>query len=463
MLSFLTHLNDSVSRFVWGPVMLIAFLAIGLLFTVRSGFFQVRHFRYWLKSTLLDAFLSRNPKPAGDSHSITQFQSLCTALAATVGTGNIAGVATAITLGGPGAIFWMWISSFLGMMTSFAEKALGLKYRYRDREGNWVGGAFVYMERGLHCKPMAVFFCIACILASFGIGNMVQVNTIADSLSTTFQIKPYETGFFLTILVSLVILGGIKRIASVTEKMVPFMGLFYLAGGLFVLAVNCREIPDALLSIFSEAFNFRSAGGGACGYGMMCAVRIGISRGVFSNEAGLGSSVMAHSASDATDPAKQGMWGICEVFIDTIVLCSITALVILTSGVYDQQQCLSDMAHGIPVLTGAPLTSAAFETALPFGDTFLAVAVMLFAFATVIGWSYFGEQAVIYLFGKKAVFPYKLLYIALIFCGCMASLELVWNISDTFNGLMAIPNLIAITLLSGEAILMLKKHIAGKP
>lgn len=462
MLSFLSSLNTTVNHLVWGPVMLLVFLAIGLLFTIRSRLFQLRYLKHWLHVTIGQIFKQRT-KSGNGQHGITPFQALCTALAATVGTGNIAGVATAITIGGPGAIFWLWVSAFLGMMTSFAEKSLGIKYRYKDKQGEWVGGAMVYMEKGLGAKWLGMLFCIACALASFGIGNMVQVNTIADSLESSFQIKPYITGSVLTILVSLVILGGIQRIASITEKLVPFMAAFYIIGGLIVIAVNYQAIPSVFYSIVTEAFRFRCVGGGILGYSAMTAMRIGISRGIFSNEAGLGSSVMAHSASDVTEPAIQGMWGICEVFIDTIVLCTVTAFVILTSGVYDMEAWLMNPSNGTKMLTGAPLTSAAFSSVIPYGDKFLTIAIILFALATVIGWSYFGERAILYLFGPKAVFPYKVIYILVVYLGCVASLDLVWSISDTFNGLMAIPNLTALALLSGEAISILKNYIKKLP
>lgn len=446
MLSILEKINTVMNHFIWGPVMLSAFLLIGLIFSLRSHFFQLFHIKYWLQSTLGNVLTKKKEK--GNSSSITPFQALCTALAATVGTGNIAGVATAITLGGPGSVFWMWLSAFLGMMTSFAEKSLGMQYRYKNAEGEWIGGPMVYIEKGLHCKPLACLFCIFCIFASLGMGNMVQVNTISDCVKNTFHFASYKTGILLVFLVSLVILGGIQRIASISEKIVPFMSVLYILGGLLVIFYHYEQILPALFSIFSEAFCIRSAGSGILGYGILQAMRVGISRGVFSNEAGLGSSVLVHAKAENTSPMAQGMWGICEVFIDTIVLCTITALVILTSGVYNAEQCLSDMAHGIPVLTGAPLTSAAFCTVFSYGDVFLTCSIILFAFATILGWCFFGECAVTYLFGKKAILPYKMIFLCFIFLGSIASLEFVWNISDTFNGLMAIPNLIALILLS---------------
>ena len=460
----IASVNDKLNVFIWGPFMLAAFLLVGLMFTVRTGFFQVSHIHYWLDVTFLQLFRKEKHKilKTDDKHSISQFQSLCTALAATIGTGNIAGVATAIAAGGPGAVFWMWLSAFLGMMTNYAENTLGIKYRYKNEKGDWIGGAFVYIERGLgkKWKWLAILFATFCALASFGIGNMTQVNSIASGLSHSFNIDPRITAVLLMFFVALVIIGGIKRIASVTEKIVPFMAIFYIMGGLIVIIVNAAHIPHAFALIFTEAFNFRAMGGGVLGYGIMLAMRKGISRGVFSNEAGLGSSVMVHSASDVKEPVVQGMWGIFEVFADTIVVCTITALTILTSGVYNMDEYIKAIANGSKVVTGTALTSSAFSSVLPFGDKFVAIGIMLFAFSTVLGWSYYGERAVEYLFGLKAIIIYKIIYISAIYLGCTASLELVWNISDTLNGFMAVPNLIAITLLSGEVVKMTKEYIA---
>lgn len=446
MLSILEKINTAVNHFVWGPIMLFSFLLIGLIFSLRSHFFQLFHMKYWLQCTLGNALKGANGNESSDS--ITPFQALCTALAATVGTGNIAGVATAITLGGPGSVFWMWLSAFFGMMTSFAEKALGMQYRYKNTDGEWIGGPMVYIEKGLHSKVLAHLFCIFCVFASFGMGNMVQVNTISNCMENTFRFVPYKTGLLLVLLVSLVILGGIKRIASISEKIVPFMSVLYILGGLFVILYHYKQIPSAVVSIFSEAFSFHSVGSGILGYHVLQSMKIGISRGVFSNEAGLGSSVLVHVKADNSSPTTQGMWGICEVFIDTLVICTITALVILTSGVYDMEQYLSDMAHGVGILTGAPLTSAAFCTVFPHGDIFLTCSIILFTFATILGWCFFGECAITYLFGKKAILPYKMIFLCFLFVGSIASFEFVWSISDTFNGLMAIPNLIALAFLS---------------
>lgn len=456
--------NGVLNNFIWGPYMLAAFLLVGFMFTVRTGVFQISHFKSWINVTFLQLFRKDKHKvlKTDDKHSISQFQSLCTALAATIGTGNIAGVATAIAAGGPGAVFWMWLSAFLGMMTNYAENTLGIKYRYKNEKGDWIGGAFVYIERGLgkSWKWLAVLFAIFCGLASFGIGNMTQVNSIANGLSSSFHIDPRITAVILMILVALVIIGGIKRIASVTEKIVPFMAFLYIIGGLVIICCNITAVPAAFRLIFTEAFNFKAMGGGVLGYGVMLAMRKGISRGVFSNEAGLGSSVMVHSASDVKEPVIQGMWGIFEVFADTLIVCTITALTILTSGVYDMDTYLTAIAAGEEVVSGTALTSAAFSSVIPFGDKFVAISIMLFAFSTVLGWSYYGERAIEYLFGIKAILPYKIIFICAIYLGCTASLNLVWDIADTLNGFMALPNLIAITLLSGEVVKMTKDYIA---
>lgn len=455
-----TSVNGALNSFIWGPVMLVAFLAVGLMFTIRTKVFQISHIKYWLDVTLLQLFKNRKVIHTNDKHAISQFQSLCTALAATIGTGNIAGVATAIATGGPGAVFWMWLSAFFGMMTNYAENTLGIKYRYKNEKGDWIGGAMIYIEKGLGWKWLAVIFSVFCGLASFGIGNMTQANSIASGLKESFGLDPRITGVILMILVALVILGGIKRIASVTEKIVPFMAIFYILGGIIVICANFTRVPYAFQTIFTEAFNFKAAGGGVLGYGIALAMRRGISRGVFSNEAGLGSSVMVHSASDVKEPVVQGMWGIFEVFTDTLVVCTITALTILTSGVYNMEQYLTDTANGIEVVSGTALTSNAFTSVIPFGGQFVAIGIMLFAFSTLLGWSYYGERAIEYLFGLKAIRVYKIVFIAVIYLGCVASLNLVWDIADTLNGFMAVPNLIAVTLLSGEVIAMTKEYIA---
>jgi AGCS family alanine or glycine:cation symporter len=410
-----------------------------------------------MKATFLSIFKQRSVRKTDDKHAISQFQSLCTALAATVGTGNIVGVATAIALGGPGAVFWMWLSAFLGMMTNFAENVLGIKYRYKDEKGNWVGGAMIYIERGLGWKWLAILFSVFCMLASFGIGNMSQGNSIASAMQANFSVPTWVTGAVIMVVVALVVLGGIKRIAAVAEKIVPFMVMLYLIGGLVIILAHVTNIGSAFSLIFREAFNFNAGAGGVVGYGIAEAARRGISRGVFSNEAGLGSSVMVHSASDVKEPVQQGMWGIFEVFADTIIVCTITALSILASGVFDFDAY--NAVGGVGLLSGAELTSQAFMTVFgDIGGKFVAIAIMLFAFTTILGWSYYGERAVTYLFKSKAVVPYKVIFVLVIMVGCVSGLSLVWDISDTFNGFMAVPNLIAITFMSSQVVTMIKDY-----
>lgn len=467
--SMVSHLNNALNSFIWGTPMLACFLGIGLMFTFRTKFFQLRHFGLWISATLLSSFKKSDVRKTKDSASISQFQSLCTALAGTLGTGNIAGVATAITAGGPGAVFWMWISSILGMMTHYAEVTLGMKYRYRDKDGNWAGGAMVYMERGLHSKWLASLFAMFCILASLGIGNMAQANSMSSALSSTFSISTVITGLIGLFMVGFVIMGGIKRIASVTEKVIPVMAALFTLGCIVIIFVHIDRVPSTLQSIFHGAFSPRAAGGGVLGYGITLAMKKGISRGVFSNEAGLGSSVTVHTNSDTKEPVVQGMWGIFEVFTDTVVMCTITALTILTSGVYEESTYLNAMAldaaqgttsHFDSLLNGVPLTSAAFSTVFgPYGAAFVAIAIVFFAFSTLIGWSFYGETAVAYLFGKRAVTNYKLVFLYFIFLGSILHLSFVWNLSDTFNGLMAVPNLISITLLSGQVIKMTNEYL----
>ncbi len=441
--------NRALLNFLWGPYMLVLFLFVGLYFTIGTGFFQFRHIRLWLRCTFFSLF-KKEKKAKG---SITQIQAFSTALAATVGTGNITGVAAALVTGGPGAIFWMWVSALFGMMTAYAEGVLSILYRYRDRDGTFRGGAMLYMERGLGSKLLAILFSVFCILASFGMGNMAQMHSVSAALSDTFHIPPFITGLVGAALVFLIISGGIQRIARVTEKLVPFMVLLFFAGSFFCLYKNADEILPAIGLIIKSAFGFRAAAGGAVGYGILAAMRTGISRGVFSNEAGLGSSAAVHASSSASVPAVQGMWAVFEVFVDTIVVCTMTALVILTSGVY------SPGAEGI---TGTILTARAYGASLgSAGAIFISLSTVFFAFATVLGWSYFGERSVSYLLGKRSVFIYKILFVLCAAAGAWSSMELVWGISDTFNALMAIPNLFALLLLSGVVFRETKRFMQG--
>lgn len=425
-----------------------------------------------------------NVTNANEKASISQFQALCTALAATIGVGNIAGVAAAIASGGPGAIFWMWLSAFFGMMTNYSENVLGIFYRQKNTHGEWSGGAMYYLRDGLGSKKgcktigkvLAVLFSVFCITASFGIGNMSQVNTIASNITSVFAIPALDktvalgsmsvnlyaliVGFILMIVAGLVIVGGIKRIAQVTEKFVPFMACVYIIGALIVFIANISKIGEVFGAIFSFAFGFRAIGGAAIGIAVKNAATWGFKRGVFSNEAGLGSSVMVHSASNVVEPVKQGMWGIFEVFADTIVVCTLTAFAILSSGLID--------LHTGEVLTSAQstaLVSEAFGSVFNFGGVnvggiFIAIAILFFAFSTTLGWSYYGTKAWEFLFGTKSTIIYKCVFVVFILFGATMNLGLAWDISDTFNGLMAIPNLIGVLTLSGTVIKITKNYTA---
>lgn len=441
------ELIHGLQRLVWGPGMLVFFLGTGIRFTIRSKFFQIRKIHIWMGKTL---GAIKNGRKTEKEHSISQFQSFCTALAATLGTGNITGVATALIFGGPGAVFWMWVSAFFGMMTNYGENYLGIRYRYKDKKGRWVGGAMVYMERGLNSRFLAVLFAVCCLIASLGMGNMVQGNSMAKGLETAFGIPPFITGSACMILLAVIVTGGVKRVAALTEKLVPCMAGIYLLGALAVLAANWQAVPKALEMIFTQAFQNRAGVGGAAGYTVRQALRMGVARGIFSNEAGLGSSVMAHVQSDVESPQIQGMWGMLEVFIDTIVGCTVTALVILVSGVYQPELYLDQISRGIEPVDGTTLTGQAFAAVIPWGAQFLAAATALFAFATIAGWSYFGEQTAAYLGKEKGAMIYRYVYILLTLPGCILAPSLIWDLSDAFNGMMALPNLVALFFLGKQ-------------
>ena len=468
MLETITRVNEMVNGVVWGPVGLSLLFGVGLLMTVRTGFFQVGHFGYWMKNTIGAIFTNKQitAHTTKEDRAISQFQSLCTALAATIGTGNIVGVATAIISGGPGAIFWMWVMAILGMMTNYSENVLGIFYRRKNADGEWSGGAMYYLADGLGgkkgCKTLgrvlAVLFSCFCVLASFGIGNMSQINSIAGNMNSAFGLPNGNTGIALVILSALVILGGLKRVAAVTEKVVPFMVVLYILGALSVVGAHITAVPAAFVSIFKGAFAMKAAGGGVLGYGVSQAITWGFKRGAFSNEAGLGSSVMVHSASNVKEPVQQGMWGIFEVFADTIVVCTLTALVVLTSGFVDLDtgKILSDVQ-------GSALVGQAFSTVFGhYGPKFIAVSILLFAYSTVLGWSHYGTKAFEYLFGTKASFGYKVVFVGMILVGATMKLGLAWDLSDTFNGLMMLPNLIGVLALSGTVAKITRNYIDRK-
>ena len=446
-------LNEVLSGIVWGDAMLFLIIGTGLYFSIRTGFFQITKIKHIFKETIVSIFKNKEVTRTTDKKAITQFQALSTALAATMGTGNIAGVATALTLGGPGAIFWMWISALFGMMTVFSENVLGIYYRYKNTKGEWVGGPMVYIERGLHSKWLGVVYAGFCVLASFGIGNMAQVNSISTALNSTFKLKPLVTGIITAVLVGIIIIGGVKRVGKVTEKIIPFVSLAYILGAILIIVLNYRQLPSTFKGIFAGAFGLNSVTGGISGAIVKQALSVGFRRGVFSNEAGLGSSVMVHTASDIKEPVKQGMWAIFEVFVDTIVCCTLTALAVLTTGALGKVD-----ANG-QILDGAPLVISAFSSGFGnYAGIFVSISVMLFAFATLLGWSIYGAKAMEYLFGEKSVIIYKLAFAVMIVVGATTELKLVWGISDTLNGLMAIPNLIGILLLSGTVVKVTKDY-----
>lgn len=465
MVETITNVNNAVNGIVWGTFGIALLFIAGILMTAINKGFQFTHFIHWIKMTIGAIFKDKHvtAHTEKDNKAISQFQSLCTALAATIGTGNIVGVATAIVLGGPGAIFWMWIMAIFGMMTNYSENVLGIYYRRKGENGEWHGGAMYYLRDGLGsykgCKwigiVLAVLFSAFCLLASFGIGNMSQVNSIAGNMKSAFNIPSWVTGIALVILSSVVILGGLKRVASVTEKLVPFMAILYIIGALVVIVAHGNMIPAAFVSIFKGAFSAKSATGGVVGYGIQMAITWGFKRGAFSNEAGLGSSVMVHSSSNVKEPVRQGMWGIFEVFADTIIVCTLTALVVLTSGLVDLES-----GKMISENVKSALVGEAFGTIFgKAGPMFIAIAILLFAYSTVLGWSHYGTTAWGYLFGDKSSIIYKIVFVVMIFFGCTMSLDLAWDLSDTFNGLMMIPNLIGVIALCPIVSKITKNYI----
>lgn len=421
-----------MSSLVWGPVTLIFLLSIGIYLTLGLKLFPWRN-------TLVATKILWQTRLSEKQGNITPFQALMTAVAATVGTGNIAGVATAIFLGGPGAIFWMWITALFGMATKYAEAVLAVEYREKDDQGHYIGGPMYYIKNGLksHWKWLAWLFSLFGILASFGIGNMVPANSIADGLNSLFNIPSWKTATLLTIISAIVILGGITRIAEVAAKLVPIMAIAYILGCLFIIFSQITEIPQALTLIVKSAFSKTAAVGGFAGAAVWAAIRFGVARGVFSNEAGLGSAPIVHAAAKTNSPVQQGMVAMLGTFIDTLLICTMTALVIILTGAWTSGE------------TGVALSILAFNTALPeIGGYIVVFGLVVFAFSTILGWSYYGERCIEYLFGTKIIWPYRLLWLCAIPTGAMGKLGTIWIMADVMNGLMAIPNLIALVLLS---------------
>jgi len=439
-------INSFINGIVWGPPMLILIVGTGLFVSTKTGFFSLRKLGYVLRNTLMKMF-SKDQVGEGE---VTAFQAVATALAATVGTGNIAGVATAIALGGPGAIFWMWIAALLGMTTKFAEVVLAVNFREKTEDGRFLGGPMYYIEKGLGWKWLAVIFAILGAIASFGIGNMTQSNSIALALESSFGIKPLITGIILAIITGLVVVGGLKRIGAFTEKLVPFMAAIYIIGGLSVIILNIKNIPMAIGLIVKNAFTGTAAVGGFAGATIANAMKYGVARGVFTNEAGLGSAPIAHAAATTDHPVRQGLWGVFEVFADTIVIASITSLCILTTGVWESG------------LTGVQLTSAAFDATIPGGHYIVTFGLVLFAFSTVLGWEYYGERCLEYLAGTKPIMLYRLLWCILVVVGAVGGLEFIWDLADTLNGMMAIPNLIGLLGLSSIVFKLTKEFFSSE-
>lgn len=457
MLHAIETINNMVNNFIWGVPAMICIIGVGLYLSFRTHFIQIRKFPYAIKTTIGRVF---HKKDASDG-TMTPFQAVCTALAATVGTGNIAGVAGAIAIGGPGAVFWMWISAFLGMCTKFSEVTLAVHFRERNAHGDYVGGPMYYIKNGLSKKWhwLAVLFSVFGVLTVFGTGNATQVNTITTAINTAllnYHIISEDStgtlnlilGIFLALLVGLVLLGGVKRIGKVTERLVPFMAVLYILLSLGVVILNIRHIPSVFVSIINGAFHPSAVTGGIVG-SFFISMKRGVSRGIFSNEAGLGTGSIAHACADTKQPVKQGLFGIFEVFADTIVICTLTALVILISGV--------PIHYG--TAAGAELTISGFTAT--YGNwvsVFTAVAMCCFAFSTIIGWGLYGARCVEFLFSVKAIRPFMIVYALISILGATMELGLLWSIAETFNGLMSIPNLIALFLLSGTVAKLVKEY-----
>ena len=486
-LDWVTEINNSVNGFVWGWVGLILLLGTGVLATVFTKVFQVSHLKHWWNNTIGSLFKKDVIGHTKEKGTISPFQALCTALAATVGTGNIAGVAAAICIGGAGAVFWMWVAAFLGMMTNYSENVLGIYFRRKNANNEWSGGAMYYLSDGLGAKKnckwlgriLAVLFCIFTMLASFGIGSMGQVNKIVANVAAAFDVKAISSievfggislynillGVLIMVLTALITLGGLKRIASVAEKIVPFMVVLYVVGSLIIIGINYNAIIPAIKAIFVNAFAPEAFVGGSLGSAIMLAAQQGFKRGVFSNEAGLGSSVMVHSNSNIKEPVKQGMWGIFEVFADTMVVCTMTALVVLTSGglttgVFNIET--GELAKG---LTDATLVGGAFNAVFHWGNIgqrFIAIAMFLFAFTTVLGWSHYGSKAWEYLFGAKTTFIFRIIHVCTVIFGAVLTSSLAWDISDTFNGLMMLPNLIGVVVMLPLVVKITKNYVNRK-
>ena len=461
MLEIITKINDAVNGFIWGVPAMTCIIGVGLYLAIRTGFFQIRKFGYAMRKTSGKLFKKADAKDGA----LTPFQAVCTALAATIGTGNIAGVAGAIAIGGPGAVFWMWISAILGMGTKFAEVTLAVHFRERNAKGDYVGGPMYYIKNGLGKKWMwlAYLYAFFGVCAVFGTGNATQVNTITAAINTAlvnFNVLSADSlsltnliiGIIICIIVGMILIGGIKRIGKVSEKLVPIMAVLYILLGVGLIFIRIDRVPAVFASIFQGAFNPSAITGGIVG-SMFVSMQKGVSRGIFSNEAGLGTGSIAHACADTKDPAKQGLFGIFEVFMDTIVVCTMTALVILLSGI--------DIPFG--QAAGAELTISGFTSV--YGNwvsIFTAVAMCCFAFSTIIGWGLYGARCAEFIFGSKILLPFNIAYCLVSIVGATVDLGLIWSISDTFNGFMTVPNLIGVFLLTPVVLKLIKEHFDKK-
>ncbi|BHH82117.1 alanine/glycine:cation symporter family protein [Desulforhopalus sp. 52FAK] len=434
-----------INAFAWGPPMLILLVGTGFWLTIN-----LRGLQFTKLGHALYLALVKRKEDSDEPGDITHFQALMTAMAATVGTGNIAGVATAIAIGGPGALFWMWITGLVGMATKYAEAILAVKYREVDENGEMCGGPMYYISKGLNMPWLGTVFALFASIAAFGIGNMVQANSVADAVEATFHIPFWVTGVTLMVLSAVVILGGIKSIAKVTSLLVPVMIVFYVAAALFIIFSHITEVPAALAFIVKQAFNPTAAVGGFAGATIMMAIRFGVARGVFSNESGLGSAPIAAAAAQTKTPTAQALVSMTQTFIDTILVCTMTGLVLILTGAWSNGQ------------TGAELTTTAFNAGIAGGGYIVTLGIILFAYSTILGWCYYGEKSIEYLFGIKSVMPYRVVFILFIGVGSVAKLSLVWNISDTLNGLMAVPNLIGLLMLTPVVVSETKKYFEDK-
>lgn len=470
----ITAVNDTVNSFAWGWFAIIMLLGTGLLCTLLTKVFQISHLKHWWTNTIVSVF-KKDTRSNKEKGAVSQFQALCTALAATIGTGNIAGVAAAICVGGPGAVVWMWIAAFLGMMTNYSENILGIYFRKKNKDGEWSGGPMYYIKYGLGsykgCKVigtlLSVIFALFAILASFGIGNMGQINKITLNIQSAFladapvhevfgiNVVNLIIGIVLMLVGGFIILGGLQRIASFAERVVPFMAIIYIVGALVIMICNFSRLGSMFAAIFRFAFGAKALAGGLAGEALKLAVKNGCKRGIFSNEAGLGSSVMVHSNSNVVEPVRQGMWGIFEVFADTMVVCTMTAIVVLSSGFINLETGV--VQEGV---SDATLVAKAFGNVFgKGGEWFVAVAVLLFAFTTVMGWSHYGSKAVEYLFGVKGAKVYRVIFVLMMISGAVLTSSLAWDISDTFNGLMMIPNLIGVLSLTPLVYKITKNYV----